>query len=174
MSNEEIKVNAGGSSDPALDMEPVDMYVLFARMFADITEAVEKKFGAEGIEAVREGVKKFGNDRGKDIARRAKILGHENDLEHYLSSYDMARSDFFNSDDKINHEAIEQSFDKCVFAETWKKDGTEKYGIHYCQMIDPSIAEGYNPCMTCKHDKHFFTDGGCHFLFELDKDKKEQ
>ena len=157
------------SSDPNLDLEPVDMYVLFARLFADITREVEKTCGEKGIEAVREGVRLFGEKRGKDIARRAKALGHENDAEHYLSSYDMGRSEFFHSEDIINKETVEQVFDKCVFARTWEEDGDQKYGIHYCQMIDPAIAKGYNPCFNCNHDKHFFKDGECHFLFEMDK-----
>ena len=36
-------------------------------------------------------------------------------------------------------------------------------------MIDPSIAEGYNEKFKCTHDKHFFKDGCCHFLFEMKK-----
>lgn len=155
------------NTDAELDMEPVDMYVLFARMFADITKEVEAACGSKGVEAVREGIRVFGERRGKDIARRAKALGHEADAEHYLSSYDMARSDFFHSDNDIKCKTVEQTFDHCVFAETWMKDGTEKYGIHYCEMIDPAIAAGYNPCFQCNHDKHFFKNGHCHFMFEM-------
>ena len=33
------------SSDPSLELEPVNMYVLFARMFADIAREVEADFG---------------------------------------------------------------------------------------------------------------------------------
>lgn len=154
-------------SDPELDMEPVDMYVLFAKLFAHITRQVEQACGEKGIEAIREGVRQFGKERGRDIARRARVLGHEPDAEHYLSSYDMGRSDFFHSDNDIRKNSVEQVFTHCVFAEQWSKDGTEQYGIHYCQLIDPSIAEGYNPNFRCIHDKHFFQDGQCHFLFEM-------
>lgn len=159
-------------SDPELDLEPVNMYILFARLFADITREVERSFGEAGVRAVREGVRIFGEKRGEDIARRARLLGHENDAEHYLSSYDMGRSDFFYSDNIIQEKTVEQVFTECVFAKTWKEDGDEKYGIHYCEMIDPAIAKGYNPCFSCTHDKHFFKDGQCHFLFEM-KDKAE-
>lgn len=154
-------------TDPDLDLEPVDMYVLFARLFADIAREVDAVYGEEGIKVVREGVRKFGERRGKDIARRAALLGHKNDAQHYLSCYDMGRSDFFHSDNIIKEDSVEQVFDHCVFAETWEKDGDQKYGIHYCEMIDPAIAQGYNPCFACQHDKHFFKDGHCHFLFEM-------
>ena len=43
------------SSDPSLELEPVNMYVLFARMFADIAREVEADFGEAGIQAVRRG-----------------------------------------------------------------------------------------------------------------------
>ena len=128
------------SSDPSLELEPVNMYVLFARMFAD-------------------------------IAHRAEVMGHANDAEHYLSCYDMGRTDYFYSEDDVKSHSVEQVFTKCVFAKTWTDDGDEKYGIHYCQIIDPAIACGYNEHLKCTHDKHFFKDGQCHFLFEMQDEK---
>ncbi|MCD8084057.1 MAG: L-2-amino-thiazoline-4-carboxylic acid hydrolase [Clostridiales bacterium] len=152
--------------DEKLELEPVNMYILFAKMFAHITREVEKTCGQEGVDAVREGVRQFGLERGRDIARRAKAMGHEVSPEFYLSCYDMGRSDYFTSDDHVTPERVEQNFTQCVFADQWQKDGTEQYGIHYCQMIDPSIAEGYDPDFVCIHDKHFFADGCCHFVFK--------
>lgn len=40
-----------------LELEEVDMYVLFARMFAHIAREVELACGERGIEAVRAGVR---------------------------------------------------------------------------------------------------------------------
>lgn len=158
--------------DEKLEIEEVNMYVLFARMFARITEEVQKECGEKGVQAVREGVRQFGLRRGEDIARRAKEAGHETDLLHYLSCYDMGRSGYFTSNDTVTADKIEQTFTDCVFANTWTKDGDQEYGIHYCQMIDPAIAEGYNKEMECIHDKHFFKDGMCHFCFKM-KDLKD-
>ena len=107
---EEKKNVPGAGTDPALELEPVNMYVLFARLFADIAREVEKACGEEGIQAVREGVRIFGEKRGQDIARRAKLMGHQCDAEHYLSCYDMGRSDFFSSDDDIQKDTVEQVF----------------------------------------------------------------
>ena len=147
------------------------MYVLFARMFADIAREVEADFGEAGIQAVRRGVQRFGERRGRDIAHRAEVMGHANDAEHYLSCYDMGRTDYFYSEDDVKSHSVEQVFTKCVFAKTWTDDGDEKYGIHYCQIIDPAIACGYNEHLKCTHDKHFFKDGQCHFLFEMQDEK---
>ena len=57
--------------DKDLELEPVDMYVLFAKMFSHITREVEKACGEEGVRAVREGVRQFGLERGRNIAERA-------------------------------------------------------------------------------------------------------
>ena len=38
---EEKKNVPGAGTDPALELEPVNMYVLFARLFADIAREVE-------------------------------------------------------------------------------------------------------------------------------------
>lgn len=154
-----------------LELEEVDMYVLFARMFSHITREVEKACGEEGVKAVREGVRQFGLERGRNIAARAKTMGHEVTPEFYLSCYDMGRSDYFTSEDKVSPEQVEQNFTDCVFANTWMKDHDEKYGIHYCEMIDPAIAEGYDENFECIHDKHFFKDGCCHFLFKKKEEK---
>ena len=162
------------SSDANLELEPVNMYVLFARMFADIAREVEADFGEAGIQAVRRGVQRVGERRGEDIARRAAVMGHANDAEHYLSCYDMGRSDYFYSVDDVKSRSVEQLFTKCVFAKTWADDGDEKYGIHYCQIIDPAIAYGYNKNFACIHDQHFFKDGKCHFLFEMKEEQENK
>lgn len=155
-----------------LELEETNMYVLFARMFASITKEVEARCGRDGVEAVREGVRQFGLERGKNIADRARQMGHEADLRHYLSCYDMGRSGYFNSEDRVEADEVEQTFDRCIFAETWMSDHTQQWGIHYCELIDPSIACGYDPRMECCHDRHFFKDGQCHFLFKMKDDNE--
>ncbi len=153
--------------DEKLELMPVNMYILFARMFAHIAREVENSCGENGIKAVREGVRKFGEERGRNIAERAISMGHEATPEYYLSCYDMARSDYFRSEDTVGKEVVEQTFTKCIFAEQWIRDGNERYGTHYCQLIDPSIAKGFCENFECIHDKHFFKDGYCHFLFRM-------
>ena len=157
----------------SLELEEVDMYVLFARMFAHIARKVEQACGEKGIEAVRAGVRSYGEERGRHIAARAAAQGHAADARHYLSCYDMGRSGYFHSRDAVSENQVEQNFDKCVFAETWMRDGCERWGIHYCDIIDPAIAHGYHKEMECIHDRHFFKDGRCHFKFILNQKEVE-
>ncbi|QHM76490.1 hypothetical protein C7M52_02466 [Mixta theicola] len=159
------------SNKIADDLQPVSMYQMFARMFAHLAKEVVDEFGDKGAEAIKRGVWNFGVERGKGIAKRAFARGKPNDSDNYLISYDMDRSDEFESTDSYYEGYVEQVFSRCVFASEFQKMGMEQYGILYCEMIDPAIAYGYNPDLKCRHDKHFFTDNKCTFCFKLEKEK---
>lgn len=162
-----IDVKNVQSNKIANDLEPISMYQMFAKMFALVAKEVVDEFGDKGREAVKRGVWNFGVERGKGIADRAKARGKPNNSDNYLTSYDMDRSDEFESFDTYGDGQVEQLFTKCVFASQFQKDGMEEYGILYCEMIDPAIAYGYNPNLQCIHEKHFFTHGECTFCFKM-------
>ncbi len=149
--------------------DPVSMYTLFARMFAHIAREVTDRFGEEGAEAVKAGVQAFGEERGRNIAERAKAKGLENDVPNYLPNYDMARSDDFTAENSYGEGEVRQLFTQCIFADQWIKDGTQKYGEMYCSIIDPAIAKGFNEDLECIHDQHIFTHGVCRFCFRMKK-----
>ncbi len=151
------------------DLEPVTMYHMFAKLFAHLVKEVSDTFGDEGKEAVRRAVKNFGEERGCDIARRAKAKGATNDLANYLTTYDMERSNHFEFTNTYGADQIEQQFTRCVFANQWKEDQMEEYGYLYCEMIDPAIARGYNENLECIQEKHCFKDGVCAFCFRMKK-----
>ncbi|ALS28601.1 L-2-amino-thiazoline-4-carboxylic acid hydrolase [Paenibacillus cisolokensis] len=148
-------------------LDPVDPYTIMAKLFAHLSKAVVDRFGEAGKEAIREGVRAFGEERGRDIARRAAAAGQPNDIRSYLPNYDMGRSDLFEYVTEYHPLEIEQSFTRCAFGDQWKKDGMEEYGILYCQMIDPAIARGYNADFEVEHDKYLLEDGYCHFRFKM-------
>jgi hypothetical protein len=150
--------------------EPMTMYQLFAKMFAHIAKEVSGQFGEQGKEAIRKGVWNFGVERGKSIAGRAAAKGLPNVPANYLNNYDMERSDDFTCENTYGEGYVSQLFTQCAFADQWMKDGTEEFGLLYCQMIDPSIAHGYNEKMRCVHEKHIFKDGVCTFCFRLKED----
>jgi len=154
-------------------LEPASPYTIMAKLFAHLTKSVVDKFGEEGADAIREGVRTFGEERGRDIARRAAAAGQTNDIMNYLPNYDMGRSDLFEYETEYVPNEIEQTFTRCPFGDTWKADGMEEYGILYCQMIDPSIAHGYNPNFEVVHDQYLVKDGQCHFRFQM-KQKEEE
>lgn len=149
--------------------DPVDMFVLFARFFSVVAKNLEEKYGEEGLELLKKSVNEWGEARGRDIARRAKQQGKENDLAAYLPSYDMERSELFKYETKYGKDEINQDFDRCVFAQTWMDADEEKYGRIYCENIDPAICRGYNENLECIHDHIMYKDGHCTFCFKMKK-----
>lgn len=155
-------------------LEPYTMFSIMAKLFAQIAKTVVDAFGKEdGERAMMDSVGTFGEERGRDIARRAAAAGKPNTMENYLSNYDMGRSELFEYETLFHPTEIEQTFTKCAFAEQWKKDGMEDYGILYCHMIDPSIAKGYNPNFEVVHDQYVLREGTCHFRFQMNENGNE-
>ena len=152
--------------------EDLTIYALMAKLFAQISKAVVDCFGEKGKDAVREGVRTFGEERGRGIAQRARANGKENTRENYLTNYDMGRSDLFTYTTEYKEGEIEQNFTVCPFGQQWAEDDMHEYGILYCEMIDPSIAKGYNPDFEVVHDKYILKEGNCHFRFILEDKKK--
>jgi len=147
--------------------EPVSWPTLFCRLFAHLAKEVTDRFGEEGEDAIRAGVAAFGEERGRNIAARAGANGCENDVASYLPNYDMGRSDDFTASNTYGDNRVEQLFTQCGFADQWMKDGTEKYGKLYCDVIDPSIVKGYNEEMECVHDQRIYENGVCSFCFRM-------
>lgn len=166
METDKKQSGAAESSSQEID-EPVSMYVLFARMFSIIARHMEARLGEEGLRIMAQAVQEFGEERGRDIACRARQRGNENDLENYLVNYDMERSGLFGYENTYGEGEVRQEFDRCIFAETWMKEGQERYGRIYCENIDPSIARGYNEQLMCIHDKMMYDDHKCTFCFKM-------
>ena len=153
--------------------EPDTMFAIMAKLFAHIAKVFVERYGKdEGEQVMMDSVGTFGEERGRDIARRAAAVGKSNTMDNYLSNYDMGRSELFEYETLFHPTEIEQTFTKCAFAEQWIKDGMEDYGILYCHMIDPSIAKGFNPNFEVIHDQYVLKEGVCHFRFQM-KDEEE-
>ncbi|WP_026584362.1 L-2-amino-thiazoline-4-carboxylic acid hydrolase [Bacillus sp. J33] len=151
--------------------QDITIYALMAKLFAQVSKVVVDRFGEIGKDAVREGVRTFGEERGRGIAQRARSNGEENTRENYLTNYDMGRSELFTYTTEYKKDLIEQNFTGCPFGQQWADDDMHEYGILYCQIIDPAVAKGYNPKFEVEHDKYILKEGNCHFQFKLADEK---
>ncbi len=150
--------------------ENLTIYALMAKLFAQVSKAVVDQYGEKGKDVIREGVRTFGEERGRGIAQRARANGKANTIENYLTNYDMGRSDLFTYTTEYKPGEIEQNFTLCPFGQQWADDDMHEYGILYCQMIDPAIAKGYNPNFEVEHDQYILREGNCHFRFKLEEE----
>jgi hypothetical protein len=142
-------------------------FARFSKMFAQIAKQVVDQYGEPGEEVIKRAVARFGKKRGEGIAQRARTNGLENTSENYLNNYDMARSELFEVDTTHKKNEIEQTFTYCPLGQQWADDDMGKYGILYCQMIDPSLAKGYNENFEVVHDEYVLKEGQCHFEFKM-------
>lgn len=148
----------------------VSIYTIMALLFAEIAKEVTDTFGPEGESAIRRAVHTFGHKRGQTIAANVTRDGKDLAVENYLPYYDMERSELFKSENTYSPNQLEQNFSECIFAQSWLDAGMEKYGLLYCEEIDPAIAGGYHESFKCKHDKYLLKgDKCCHFIFKLEK-----
>ncbi|GEL76763.1 L-2-amino-thiazoline-4-carboxylic acid hydrolase [Tenuibacillus multivorans] len=149
------------------NFENETIYALMAKLFAQITKPVVDEFGNQAKDAVRDGVRTFGEERGRGIAQRARANGEDYTIDHYLTNYDMGRSDLFTFSTEYKPNEIEQNFTVCPFGQQWADDNMHEYGILYCQMIDPAVARGFNPNFEVEHDQYVLREGNCHFRFKM-------
>lgn len=147
----------------------VSIYTLMANLFAETAKEVIESFGQEGEAAIRRAVRTFGRKRGAEMAQNVARDGKQANEINYLPYYDMARSELFECENSYEPGSLTQDFSKCIFARAFKESGLEKYGLIYCQEIDPAIASGYNPAFKCRHDKYLLQgDGSCLMTFSLE------
>ncbi len=144
----------------------VSIYTIMAELFAALAEEVVTRFGSEGELAVRQAVRNFGEMRGRRIAENARQSGKDNTVANYLPFYDMERSLLFTAESQTGANEVRQCFSKCIFADAWKNLQAERYGLLYCEEIDPAIARGFNSSLQCEH-KEYLLKGGtqCTFRF---------
>ncbi len=137
--------------------------ILFALMARDAIE----RFGDEGQKAILEGVRRYGEGRGRRMAARAQADGHPNNFMSYLL-YGELKFDETSNDFRIVRKVpyVEMHALKCSWYEAWRKHGLLEYGRLYCREIDRSIMRGFNP------DFRFDVDGTlsegaplCRFLY---------
>lgn len=160
---EYIPTNHGAS----INYENETTFALFAKLFAQVTKQIVDRYGNKGEEVIKKSVWQFGQTRGRGIAQRARINGKDNTVENYIPSYDMGRSDLFIMEDNYTPNELEQTFTGCPLGQQWADDNMHDYGILYCQVIDNSIAYGYNNKFDVIHDEYLLKEGQCHFRFQM-------
>ncbi|MBD8036597.1 L-2-amino-thiazoline-4-carboxylic acid hydrolase [Solibacillus sp. A46] len=173
-----IKATLEGSIHSLYDYIPTDHqatdnyenatpFALFAKLFAQVTKQIVDRYGNEGEEVIKKSVWQFGQKRGRGIAQRARLNGQENTVENYIPNYDMGRSELFVMEDNYTPNELEQTFTGCPLGQQWADDNMHDYGILYCQVIDNSIAYGYNNKFDVIHDQYLLREGQCHFRFQM-------
>jgi len=115
-----------------------------AMLFADIAREAIVCFGNKGESAILEGIRRYGERRGKRMAERTGNDHVPNDLVAYLVYSEI--------DTSLNTLKIIQktpylhvNVTDCAWYKTWQKFDVIKYGCLYCRVVDDAILQGFNP-----------------------------
>jgi hypothetical protein len=116
-----------------------------AMLYYHLGREVVDTFGAAGEEAVRRGILKYGDARGRRIREEVLARGLPLTVENLSKFYDLPLPLAWVSRKlcaEENH--LEKQVTYCPFAEEWKRLHGETLGAIYCEQ-DLSMRKGYNP-----------------------------
>jgi hypothetical protein len=116
-------------------------------LFAWISRAVVRRAGAERGEAVvREGVRRYGQQRGRRMALRAQADGEALNMLNYLI-YGEWWAEGSKSEQRVlaSDPHFHVQVAGCLWHATWQAHDLVPYGRLYCLEIDEALIEGFNP-----------------------------
>jgi hypothetical protein len=117
-----------------------------AMLFAYLSRAVIESIGEkEGEPIIRKGVIKYGMQRGRRMALRAKSYGHPLTMDNYI-----AYVEWKPSKGKMESKLLEKSPNsrlhvyKCPWHTAWEKSDLMRYGKYFCMEVDEALVKGFN------------------------------
>lgn len=115
-----------------------------AMLFAYVAKEVMDGFGAEGRQTIVRAVERYGRQRGRRMAMRARLDGVELDA----LSYDLY-SEWGCFPGQVECVAAKEEgsfqlhYHRCPWYTEWKHFGMLEYGRCYCDHVDAAILEGF-------------------------------
>jgi hypothetical protein len=150
--------------DTQLDFTPAH----HALLFAWISRAVVQRVGAERGEAVvREGVRRYGQQRGRRMALRAQAHGEALSMFNYLI-YGEWRAEGSQSEQRVlaSDPHFHVQVTGCPWHAVWQAHDLIPYGRLYCLEIDEALVRGYNPRLKLSVNATLPNDlRDCDFVF---------
>lgn len=129
------------------------MSVLMANMYYFLTRAIMEDFGDEARESIARGIREFGLDRGRNIAKKVLENGEELTIENLDKYYDMPIAKGWSLHRTYEKDRKHNITDSCTMATVWLERDWADIGHYYCE-VDPAIREGYNPHVVYKPVKN--------------------
>jgi hypothetical protein len=120
-----------------------------ALLFAWIAQAAVECAGQEqGQAAVRQAVRRYGEQRGGRMAQRAQADGQPLDMTRYMAYGEwQAALELFETEMDAIPEAPRSLVFRCPWHQAWVENGVNEAGRLYCLEIDEALARGFNPAL---------------------------
>lgn len=147
-------------------LSPTHHALLFAWISKEVIERIGKE---EGERIMRVAARRYGEQRGRRMALRARANRHRPTMANYL-----AYGEWEPGPDtaKEKQETIEKAPHlkvhvlQCPWHAAWKADDLLQYGRLYCQVIDEALVHGFNPKLILDVNSTLSNDAPyCEFVF---------
>lgn len=119
-----------------------------ALLFGWIARAVLVSVGEPtGAAALRKAVQRYGNQRGRRMALRAKASRHPLNMLNYIAYREWKSS----PGNQHERQMVEKAPDarvhiyQCPWYTAWKEHDLMSFGRYYCLEIDQALVHGFNP-----------------------------
>ena len=122
-----------------------------AMIFAFLCKYTVLAHGETGREAIQEGMKRYGRERGARMAARAKANGDPVCL-WTNQAYGEWKPDYPGQMEfgvVASEPTLVTYISKCAWCEAWKKYSILEYGREYCVNVDAAVYEGFGGDFGC-------------------------
>ncbi len=121
-----------------------------AVLFALIAQQMLQLAGpTEGERVIRQGVRRYGEQRGRRMALRAQAAGDPLDVQSYFKY-----GEWQAGPGEMEQAVLETSpqtrqvVARCLWNQTWRENHLLPYGRLYCLEIDAALMRGFNPALS--------------------------
>ena len=140
-----------------------------AVLFGLIAKETIQRFGpVEGETCIRKAIRRYGEQRGKRMAKRAQADGQELSMTNYQIYGEWLPSDptRMQSQMKETPPDLRARVTVCPWNDAWRKYDLLQYGRLYCQGIDAALVKGFNPELSIEVGKTLSNQGEpCEFTY---------
>jgi hypothetical protein len=145
-------------------MDPTHHALLFALLAREAIAAAGRR---RGERIIRAATRRYGAQRGRRMAQRARAAGHEPTMTSYLGFGEYRIPEGLAVSRMSQGRAgVELVVTRCPWFETWSGEGLEPYGRLYCLEIDRAVLAGFNPGLELEVRATLATGADrCTFLF---------
>jgi hypothetical protein len=139
-----------------------------ALLFAWISKAVIEAIGEEsGGTIMRRAVIRYGMQRGRRMALRAKANGDELTMDNYMAYVELKMPK-----EEMKQKLVERSphaaihVFKCSWHSAWEDNDLMAYGRYFCMEVDKAVVKGFNKDLCIDVNATQPNDGThCDFVF---------
>ena len=139
-----------------------------AAFFALVSRQVIVQNGFEsGQTAVRKAVRRYGEQRGGRMAKRAMRDGRTLSMDNFLKygEWQSATSEGIAETSALNTNVVSHVL-RCPWNNAWVEQDLLPYGRLYCLEIDHALVRGFNPRLTISVNQTLSNDGNpCEFIY---------